>query len=100
MPPLFAAGTRFLAAGLLMLALAGRLRGVAALRISRYELAACLLLGALLPGANAMPFVAERHAPPGLASLIIGSVPLWIVVLRTLGGDRPPRAALVGVIGG
>jgi drug/metabolite transporter (DMT)-like permease len=99
-PPLFAAGTRFLAAGLLMLAFTAWRRGGAALRVSRRELASCVLVGALLPGANAMLFVAERHVATGLASLIIGSVPLWIVVLRTATRDHPPRAALVGVIGG
>ena len=35
--------------------------------------------------------------PTGLAALIIGSVPLWIVLLRTVAGDRPPRAVLAGV---
>jgi drug/metabolite transporter (DMT)-like permease len=54
------------------------------------------LIGALLPGANAVLFVAERHVPTGLAALIIGAVPLWIVLLRTITGDRPPRVALVG----
>jgi len=47
-----------------------------------------------------MLFVAERHVPTGVASLIIGAVPLWIVLLRTLTGDRPPRAALAGVVVG
>ena len=43
-----------------------------------------------------MLFVAERHVPIGLASLIFASVPLWLVVLRSTTGDRPPRASLVG----
>jgi drug/metabolite transporter (DMT)-like permease len=75
-------------------------RGAGVLRISRAELATCVLIGALLPGANAVLFVAERHVPTGLASLIIGAVPLWIVLLRTLVGDRPHRAALAGVVVG
>jgi drug/metabolite transporter (DMT)-like permease len=45
-------------------------------------------------------FVAERHVPTGVAALIFGSVPLWIVLMRTLAGDRPPRAALAGVVVG
>jgi drug/metabolite transporter (DMT)-like permease len=99
-PPLFAAGTRFLAAGVLMLAFTAWRRGAAALRVSRRELTSCILVGALLPGANAMLFVAERRVATGLASLIIGSVPLWIVVLRMVSRDHPPRAALAGVLGG
>jgi drug/metabolite transporter (DMT)-like permease len=99
-PPLFAVGARFLAAASLMFAFTVWRRGARALRVGRNELASCALIGVLLPGSNAMLFVAERHVPTGIASLIIGTVPLWIVLLRTLTGDRPPRAALVGVIVG
>jgi drug/metabolite transporter (DMT)-like permease len=99
-PPLFAVGVRFLAAAMLMLAFTAWRRGTEALRIGRRELASCAIIGVLLPGANAVLFVAERHVATGIASLIIGAVPLWIVLLRTLTGDRPPRAALAGVIVG
>jgi drug/metabolite transporter (DMT)-like permease len=99
-PPLFAVGVRFLAAALLMLGFTAWRRGTKVLRVSRRELASCTVIGALLPGSNAVLFVAERHVPIGLAALIIGAVPLWIVLLRTLTGDRPPRAALAGVIVG
>ena len=97
-PPLFAAGVRFLAAAMLMFGFTAWRRGTRVLRVSRRELASCALIGALLPGANAVLFVAERHVSTGLSALIIGAVPLWIVLLRTVTGDRPPRAALVGVI--
>ena len=33
----------------------------------------------------------------GLAALLIASVPLCMVVLRALTGERPRRATLVGV---
>jgi drug/metabolite transporter (DMT)-like permease len=99
-PPLSAVGARFLAAASLMFAFTVLRRGARALRVGRNELASCALIGVLLPGSNAMLFVAERRVPTGLASLIIGTVPLWIVLLRMLTGDRPPRAALVGVIVG
>ena len=99
-PPLFAVGVRFLAAALLMFAFTIWRHGTQALRVGRTELASCVLVGTLLPGSNAVLFVAERHVPTGVASLIIGTVPLWIVLLRTLTGDRPPRDALIGVIVG
>jgi drug/metabolite transporter (DMT)-like permease len=99
-PPLLAAGARFLAAAALMVGFTLWRYGGEVLRVGRRELAACALIGALLPGANAILFVAERHVPTGVAALIIGSVPLWIVLLRTLSGDRPPTAALVGVLVG
>jgi drug/metabolite transporter (DMT)-like permease len=99
-PPLFAVGTRFVAAGLLMAGLTAWRRGLGVLRVRPAELGAAVLIGALLPGANAVLFVAERHVPTGLSALIIGSVPLWVVLLRTATGDRPPRPALVGVLVG
>jgi drug/metabolite transporter (DMT)-like permease len=99
-PPLFAVGARFVAAALLLLAFTAWRRGPGVLRVSRPELASCALVGTLLPCANALLFIAERHVPTGLASLIIGSVPLWIVFLRTLTGDRPPFASLAGVVVG
>jgi drug/metabolite transporter (DMT)-like permease len=94
-PPLFAASTRFIAAGALM-TLVVVLRG-GSLRISRRALASCVVIGILLPGANAVLFFAERNVPTGLASLIIASVPLWVVVLRLAGRERLPWPALAGV---
>jgi drug/metabolite transporter (DMT)-like permease len=97
-PPLFAVGTRFVVAGLLMTAFTVRRRGAEVLRVRRVELGAAALVGALLPGSNAILFAAERHVATGLAALIIGSVPLWVVLLRTATGERPPPVALVGVL--
>ena len=99
-PPLFAAAARFLAAALLMLAFTGWRRGRHALRVAPRELASCALVGTLLLGANGLLFISERHVAIGVASLIIGSVPLWVVLLRTLTGDRPPLASLAGVFVG
>ena len=99
-PPLFAVAVRFICAALLLAAFTRYRRGPSVFRIRRVELASAVLVGALLPGANAVLFVAEQHVATGLASLIIGSVPLWIVVLRTMNGDRPPTAALVSVLVG
>ena len=99
-PPLFAVSIRFLAAAGLMFAFTAWRSGGAALRVSVRELGSCVLVGALLPGANAILFIAERHVATGLSSLIIGAVPLWIVVLRTLTGDRPHRSAVAGVLVG
>ncbi len=99
-PPLFAVGTRFVAAALLMFVFTAWRRGPRALRVAPRELAACALVGALLPTANGLLFIAERHVHTGLASLIVGSVPLWVVVLRTATGDRPPLASVAGVLVG
>jgi drug/metabolite transporter (DMT)-like permease len=94
-PPLFAASTRFMASGALM-GLIVTARG-GTLRIARRALGSVVLIGLLLPGANAVLFFAERNVPTGLASLIIASVPLWLVVLRLTGREKIPWQALAGV---
>jgi drug/metabolite transporter (DMT)-like permease len=93
--PLFAVATRFITAGALMAGIVA-LRG-GSLRMERRALLSCIVIGLLLPGANAVLFFAERDVPTGLASLIIASVPLWIVVLRLLGGERLTWQALTAV---
>ena len=94
-PPLFAASTRFMTAGALMAGVV-LLRG-GTLRISLKALRSVVLIGILLPGANAVLFIAERNVPTGLASLIIASVPLWLAVLRLSGRERLPWPVLAGV---
>lgn len=94
-PPLFAASTRFMTAGALMAGVV-LLRG-GTLRISFKALRSVVLIGILLPGANAVLFIAERNVPTGLASLIIASVPLWLAVLRLSGRERLPWPVLAGV---
>ena len=96
-PPLFAVAWRFLVAGTLMAGWVAWRRGISAFRVSRRQLGSAALIGLLLPGANALLFVAERNVPIGLASLVIASVPLLVVALRFAGGDRPTRGSLLGV---
>ena len=99
LPPLLAVSTRFVVAGALLAGwLAWRRRP--ALRITRRELGAAAVVGVLLPGANAVLFFAERDVPTGLASLIIASVPLWVVLLRLLAKERLSRSAVLGVLAG
>jgi drug/metabolite transporter (DMT)-like permease len=99
-PAFTAVSWRFLIAGALLAAIVAVRRGVAALRITRRELACAALIGLLLPGANGILFVAERTVPTGVASLIIASVPLIVVLLRIAGGERPPPLAIAGVLVG
>ena len=94
-PPLFAASTRFMASGALMAGIVLARGGT--LRVTRRAFGSVFLIGLLLPGANAVLFFAERNVPTGLASLIIASVPLWLVVLRLAGRERLPWQALAGV---
>jgi len=99
-PSFFAVSARFLIAGGLMASWVTWRRGRGALRVRRPELASAALIGLLLPGANGILFLAERTVPTGLASLIIASVPLLVVLMRFAGGERPPTLAVVGVLVG
>jgi drug/metabolite transporter (DMT)-like permease len=67
------------------------------MRVSRRALLSCILIGALLPGANAVLFYAEENVPTGLASLLIASVPLWVVLLRLISRERMSTMTLAGV---
>jgi drug/metabolite transporter (DMT)-like permease len=98
LPPFLSAGVRFgFAGGIVLLAL-GLSGGFERLRIGVRELAATALVGALLlVFGNGFVMLAERDVASGLAALIIASVPLWVVVLRLVHGERPSRVAIGGV---
>jgi drug/metabolite transporter (DMT)-like permease len=93
--PLLAVSTRFIAAGSIMAAVVLSRGG--SLRIGRRELGWCVVIGCLLPGANAVLFFAEQEIPTGIASLIIASVPLIVVLLRLVSGEKLRGATLAGV---
>jgi drug/metabolite transporter (DMT)-like permease len=99
-PPFFAAGTRFLIAGVLMLGIVAWRRGTGVLRLTKAEAAASVVVGLLLPGANALLFLTEQQVPIGLASLIIASIPLWVVLLRLAAHERPDLVSVAGLIVG
>lgn len=99
-PGVFGAGVRFTLVGLIMFGIVVWRRGRGALRIRRAELASAALVGLLLPGANAILFVTEQHVPIGLTSLIIASVPLWVLLLRLAVGERPDRIGSLGLLVG
>ena len=96
-PPFLGAGVRFMAAGALMLAAQTVWRRRFP-RVRARELGSLALISVLLlAGGNGGVSFAERHVPSGLAALLVASMPLWILVIRTLAGDRPRSATLVGL---
>jgi drug/metabolite transporter (DMT)-like permease len=100
-PPLLGMGVRFLAAAVILMGfLAGR-RGVRSLKVSWRQLRAAAIIGSLLLlGGNGLVAVAEKTVPSGLAALIVGAVPLWFVLLRVGGGERPRGLTWIGVLVG
>ncbi|MEU2610746.1 EamA family transporter [Micromonospora sp. NPDC007271] len=103
LPPLTSAAARFAAAaGVLALVLRFR-RGPGALRVDRRQLGSAALVGLLLlAGGNGLVVLAESGpagvaVPSGIAALLVATVPLLVVLLRTLGGDRPRPWTFAGV---
>lgn len=97
MPPFLMAGVRFLIAGGVLYGLR-RLRGDPAPTGREWRSAAIIGLF-LLIGGNGSVVWAEQRVPSGIAALLVGSAPLWMVLLDALrrGGRLPTRWALVGV---
>ncbi len=97
LPSLLHAGVRFVIAGLTVIAVLA-VRRRSALSVTRVQLATVAAVGGLLLlGGNGLVVVGEEGLASGLAALIIAAVPLWIVLLRALGGDRPAAATVGGV---
>ena len=99
MPPLLSAGGRFAVAGLVFALFLVVRRGFGALRVTRAELLGCTFVGvALLLGGNGLVSVGQdTGVPSGLAALVIASIPLWVVLLRRVAGERVGRATPIWI---
>lgn len=96
-PPYVMAGSRFVLAGTLLYVWA-RHRGQEAPTLQQWRAAA--KVGAfLLLGGNASVAWAEQRVPSGLAALLIGIMPIWMVGLEWLRqGSRPSRQVIGGLL--
>jgi drug/metabolite transporter (DMT)-like permease len=100
LPPFLMAGTRFLMAGSFLLIWQWR-RGAA--RPARVHWRSALIIGGLMIlGGNGGVTWSEQRVPSGLAALMIGALPIWIVMFDWLafGGARPNRRMALGLAGG
>lgn len=102
LPPLLTGGVRFLIAGsivyVFLLVKRGGFHGV---KVTGRELIASTAVGVLLLlGGNGSVQVAEVNVPSALAALIIAAVPLWVVVMRAVTGEKVARGTMVGVFVG
>jgi drug/metabolite transporter (DMT)-like permease len=98
MPPMIANGFRFLVAALVLGTVLVLRGGPGVLRVTRAELRSVSIMGVALLGVGIGTLsLAERYVPSGIAALLIAVMPLYVVLLRLSGGDRPNRLTLVGV---
>lgn len=98
-PPLLAGGFRFLVGGTLLAVVVLAVAGRRAFRMNAAQFGTTALSGLLLPAwGNGLVALGQQAVASGLAALLIAAVPLWIVILRAVTGDRP-RGATVGGVG-
>ena len=96
-PPFLMAGSRFLAAGTLLL-LWMRLKGAPAPSASQWRSASIVGFLLLAVGNGALSW-AEQHVPSGVAALIVASIPAMIVILEfLLSGVRPSLSTTGGLL--
>jgi drug/metabolite transporter (DMT)-like permease len=98
-PPMLGMSARFLVAAVLLAAFLALRSGPARLRISGRELLGSAVVGLLLLAfGNGAVAIAEQTVPSGLAALLVAAVPLWLMLLRVGGGERPRPLTWLGVL--
>ena len=102
MPPFLMASSRYLVAGALLYPFAIRRGDRVGDRPGRKQWAAAFVVGGLmLLGGNGLVSYAETRIPTGITSLMIATVPLWMVVLGTaFFRERVTGLEVVGVVAG
>lgn len=100
LPPLIAAGTRFVVAGAILFAVSTRRRDADADPIGKPQWRAALLVGTgLIALGNGSVVLAERTVPSGTVALIFALVPLWIALWDRLVGHRQlPGRVAIGIL--
>jgi drug/metabolite transporter (DMT)-like permease len=100
LPPLIAAGTRFVIAGAILFAVSARRRDAEADPVGRSQWRAALLVGTgLIAFGNGSVVLAERTVPSGTVALIFALVPLWIALWdRLVGHRRLPGRVAIGIL--
>ncbi len=96
-PPLLGAGLRFGTAGAVVLVVVAATRGRAAVAIDRRVVLSAFIVGTLLTGGNAVITVAEQEVPSALAALLVATVPLWVILMRRVAGERVSRTTVAAI---
>lgn len=97
-PPFFHAGMRFLASGIILV-IWQRSAGVE-MPTRRQWISVAIIGNLLLLGGNGLVSWAEQFIPSGIAALIIGSVPIFLVIGEAIrpGGVKPNWQAILGIV--
>lgn len=99
-PPFLQAGLRFFISGLILVLWR---RAAGDEMPTRVQWRSVTIIGTLLLlGGNGLVSFAEQRIASGVAALIVGTVPLWLVLIEALrpGGVKPTWQAIVGLIVG
>ena len=99
-PPFLMAGVRFLVSAVILFI--WRRSDGDALPTARQWRAAIVVGVLLLLGGNGLLSWSEQYVPSGVAALIVGSSPLWMVLMNAVrpGGLRPDLLTILGVLVG
>ena len=97
-PPFLMAGTRFLVSGAFLLI--WRRAAGDAMPTPRQWRSTAIVGILLLLGGNGLVSFAEKRIASGVAALIVGTVPLWLVLIEAIrpGGVRPTSLAILGLL--
>ncbi|HEY5038397.1 MAG TPA: EamA family transporter, partial [bacterium] len=97
-PPFFMAGTRFLTSGLLLY-FSMRWWGASRPRLEHWKSSLVVAFFLILVANGGVCWV-EQKVPSGITALMVGTVPLWIVLLEWLwkGGARPKGKIWMGIL--
>lgn len=97
-PPFFHAGLRFLIAGLILLTWR---KATGDPLPTRKQWASLFVVGTLLLlGGNGLVSWAEQTIPSGIAALIVGAVPMFLVIAEAIrpGGVKPTPRVIIGLL--
>jgi drug/metabolite transporter (DMT)-like permease len=97
-PPFLSAGIRFLVSGAVLMAWR-RISGDTMPTKRQWRSTAIVGIFLLL-GGNGLVSFAEQYVTSGIAALIIGSMPLWLVMIEAFrpGGVKPNWQAVIGLL--
>lgn len=102
MPPLLTAGVRFALAGVLVLAWCWARGSFRAERPTLRQWGSATIVGGLLLlGGNGLVNLAELRIPTGVTALLVGTLPIWMVVLDAAVTRRGvSKLVIIGLLGG